>query len=346
MTGMFAVAALLREPGVARLVAIPIALTTIGGATWLAFLVGRRLTHALQQLNDTTHRMAEGDFTQSVRVMRNDELGDLQRTVDQMRKSLADTTITKNYLDNVLNSMVDAAFVVRPDGSIRSTNVAAQRLTGSSSDELLDRHIGSLLVAPELTEDERVARAAETGEAVLRNAAGQTLPVSFSGSELDSGDAHVQGRIYVARDITDRKRAERRIRYLARYDALTKIPNRMQFQHLLQQAIARALRSRTGLALLYLDMDHFKEVNDTFGHGAGDRVLEALTERLTNTLPADTVLGRLGGDEFALFIDGISESTAREAVRHPSRDILNVVAQPFSVGGQEVFLSASIGVAL
>jgi diguanylate cyclase (GGDEF)-like protein/PAS domain S-box-containing protein len=346
MTGVFAVAAALRDPQVAHTAAIPIALATIGGATWLAFLIGRRITDVLQQLNDTTHRMAEGDFTQPVPVLRNDELGELQRAVDRMRKSLADTTITKNYLDNVLNSMVDAVFVVRPDGSIRSTNLAAQRLTGSSSEELLDRHLGSLLVAPELTEDERVARAAETGEAVMRNAAGQTLPVSFSGSKLDSRDAHFQGRIYVARDITDRKRAERRIRYLARYDTLTKIPNRMQFQHLLQQAIARALRARTGLALLYLDMDHFKEVNDTFGHGAGDRVLEALTERLTATLPSDTVLGRLAGDEFALFIDGISESTAREVVRHVSRDILNAVAQPFYVGGQEVFLSASIGVAL
>ncbi len=346
MVGLFGVATVLRDPGISRSVAIPLAFVTIGGATWLAFLVGRRLSSALQQLNDTTHRMAEGDFTQSVRAVRNDELGDLQRTVDQMRKSLADTTITKNYLDNVLNSMVDAVFVVRADGSIRSTNLAAQRLTGADNAKLVDRHIGSLLHSPELSETERVQRAADTGEAVLRNASGQTLPVSFSGSELDSGDPNFQGRIYVARDITDRKRAERRIRYLARYDALTKIPNRMQFQHLLQQAIARALRAKTGLALLYLDMDHFKEVNDTFGHGAGDRVLEALTERLTATLPADTVLGRLAGDEFALFIDGISESTAREVVRHLSGEILGAVSQPFYVGGQEVFLSASIGVAL
>jgi diguanylate cyclase (GGDEF)-like protein/PAS domain S-box-containing protein len=237
-------------------------------------------------------------------------------------------------------------FVVRPDGTIRSTNLAAQRLTGTAASDLVDRHIGSLLSAPDLAEAERVQKASETGEALMRTAAGQTIPVSFSSSILDSADPQFHGHIYVARDITDRKRAERRIRYLARYDALTKIPNRMQFQHLLQQAIARALRTRTGLALLYLDMDHFKEVNDTFGHGAGDRVLEALTERLTSSLPSDTVLGRLAGDEFALFIDGISESTAREVVRHLSQEILNAVSQPFYVGGQEVFLSASIGVAL
>ena len=85
--------------------------------------------------------------------------------------------------------------------------------------------------------------AQETRETVVRTRSGQTIPVSFAGSRIDSDDPQFQGNIFVARNITDRKRAERRIRYLARYDALTKIPNRMQFQHLLQQTIARALRS-------------------------------------------------------------------------------------------------------
>ncbi len=342
-------AVILRRPGGGAL--LPAAFTAIGlaaiaGAAWLAFVMGRRITQVLAQLNDSTNRISQGDYTQPVRALRNDELGDLQRTVDQMRQSLADTTITKNYLDSVLNSMTDAVFVARNDGSIKFTNLAAERLTGAAAGSLYGRFIATLLHAPELSDEDRLKKACEVGEAVLRTESGQTIPVSFSGSELETADEQFSGHIYVARDITDRKRAERRIRYLARYDALTKIPNRMQFQHLLQQAIARSLRSRTGLALLYLDMDHFKEVNDTFGHGAGDRVLEALTERLTSTLPEGTVLGRLAGDEFALFMDGISEATAREVVRHLSEDILNVVAQPFHVGGQEVFLSASIGVAL
>jgi diguanylate cyclase (GGDEF)-like protein/PAS domain S-box-containing protein len=353
LAGCIAVVALLRYPGriglensVVAWLAIIVAVGAILGTAYFAFVHGRRIAAALQQLNDSTARMSHGDFTQPVRTLRRDELGDLQRTVDQMRQSLADTTITKNYLDSVLNSMSDAVFVARPDGTIKFTNLAAQRLTGLDAPVFDDRTVASLLHGADLNDADRLRRACEVGEAVLRTESGQTIPVSFSGSVIETEDPQFSGHIYVARDITDRKRAERRIRYLARYDALTKIPNRMQFQHLLQQAIARSLRGRTGLALLYLDMDHFKEVNDTFGHGAGDRVLEALTERLTSVLPGETVLGRLAGDEFALFIDGISEGTAREVVRLLSQDILAAVAQPFHIGQQEVFLSASIGVAL
>jgi len=334
------------QNGVVAWLAMLVAAGAILGTAYFSFLHGRRMSRTLQQLKVSTERMSQGDFTQPVPTLRSDELGVLQRTLDQMRQNLADTTITKNYLDSVLNSMSDAVFVARPDGVIRFTNVAAQRLTGLEALDLEGRTVASLLHTAEDSDADVMRRANEAGEAVLRTASGQTIPVSFSGSVIDAPDSQFSGQIYLARDITDRKRAERRIRYLARYDALTKIPNRMQFQHLLQQAIARALRARTGLALLYLDMDRFKEVNDTFGHGAGDRVLEALTERLTAVLPEGTVLGRLAGDEFALFIDGISESTARDVVRLLSQDILSVVAQPFHIGQQEVFLSASIGVAL
>ncbi len=124
--------------------------------------------------------MSAGDFTQPVPIMRSDELGDLQRTVDQMRKSLADTTVNRNYLDNVLNSMADAVFVVRPDGTIRFTNLAAQRLTGADAEALNGRHVARLLEGSEAGDDARLARACEVGEAVLRTESGQTIPVSFT----------------------------------------------------------------------------------------------------------------------------------------------------------------------
>ena len=120
----------------------------------------------------------------------------------------------------------------------------------------------------------------------------------------------------------------------------------MQFQHLLQQSIARSRRAGLGLALLYIDMDKFKEVNDTFGHASGDRVLEVLTERLTRVLPPEAVLGRLAGDEFALFIDGFPADSeeGREQVMQLARTVLDAACAAFHINQQEVYLSVSIGI--
>jgi diguanylate cyclase (GGDEF)-like protein/PAS domain S-box-containing protein len=277
-----------------------------------------------------------------------EERRELERTMEQMRERLAQTTVSRDYLHSVLNSMADAVFVSDPTGMIRMSNDAGCRLTGVDETQLRGRFIGSLIEnpagqAPPLL----LHHARQTGETVIRTQAGQTIPVSFSGSDITIGDPQLAGSIYVLRDITDRKRSERRIRYLARYDALTKIPNRMQFQHLLQQAIARSLRSGHCIALLYLDMDRFKEINDTFGHGAGDRVLEALTERVSRVLPAGAAFGRLAGDEFAVMIDGLQRQNTRSALKQIGATILHSVGnEPVHVAEQEVFLTVSIGAAV
>ena len=158
----------------------------------------------------------------------------------------------------------------------------------------------------------------------MRTRSGQTIPVSLSGSQITTDDPQFQGTIFVARNITERKRAERRIRYLARYDALTKMPNRMQFQHLLQQAIARARRNDTRLALLYLDMDRFKEINDTFGHAAGDRTLEMLSERLTRACRRKPSSGGSRATSSRLFIEGFAAS---RQPRHASRSLARMRAR-------------------
>jgi len=265
-----------------------------------------------------------------------------------MRLALRNTTFTRNYLHSVLNSMTDAVFVTTTEGVVRIANEAAYRLTGFEESELIGKQIVSLLEVSEKSESDPLQAACDAGETVLRTRSGQTIPVSFVGSTIATDDPQFEGEIFVARDITERKRAERRIRYLARYDALTKIPNRMQFQHLLQQAIARSRRSGHGVAMLYIDMDRFKEVNDTFGHASGDRVLEVLTERLTQVLNTEAVLGRLAGDEFALFVDGISqeESEASGQVAQLARTVLHAAGEAFHIRQQEVFLTVSIGIAL
>ena len=308
----------------------------------------QRLDRAVRGLIGAAVQISRGEFHQALVSTRSDKIGELEHAFENMRLALRNTTFTRNYLHSVLNSMTDAVFVTAPGGSVRIANDAACRLTGYGDDELIGKNLVTLLDQGDKLGPDPLQVARDTGETVLRTRAGQTIPVSFIGSTVATEDPEFEGEIYVARDITERKRAERRIRYLARYDALTKIPNRMQFQHLLQQAIARSRRNGQGVAMLYVDMDRFKEVNDTFGHASGDRVLEVLTERLTRVLNTEAVLGRLAGDEFALFVDSVSQD-AEEAggqVSQLARTVLHAAGEAFHINQQEVFLTVSIGIAL
>jgi diguanylate cyclase (GGDEF)-like protein/PAS domain S-box-containing protein len=312
----------------------------------VAWFMARRVERPISALIKNADRIGQGDYTRPFAGVRKDELGELQEALERMRQKLRQTTITKNYLNIVLNSMNDAVLVTSPDGTIKGINDAARKLLGYSEEDILGKSILHIIAESERDSFSIDQAAQETRETVVTTRSGQTIPVSFSGSQITTEDPQFQGNIFVARNITERKRAERRIRYLARYDALTKVPNRMQFQHLLQQSIARSRRQDRVTALLYLDMDRFKEVNDTFGHDAGDRVLEVLTERLTRTLPKETVLGRLAGDEFALFLESLpSDADNRGPVAHLARQLLAEIGKAFYVQQQEVFLTASVGVA-
>ena len=324
-------------------ITLPLLLLGVFGAWFIA----RQLAGPISALVKSADQIGEGDYTRPLAVVRHDELGDLQFALERMRQKLNETTITKNYLNTVLNSLSDAVLVTSPDGTVKSCNEAAQRLLGYQETDLLEKPLMSFIDEPHRGAFDLTTSAPEARETVLRTASGQTIPVSMASSAITTEDPQFQGNIYVARNITERKRAERRIRYLARYDTLTKMPNRMQFQHLLQQAIARARRNQRTLALLYLDLDRFKEVNDTFGHSAGDRTLEILSERLTRNLSKDTVIGRLAGDEFAMFLDDLpADVDNRAAIGSLARTLLDEISRTFYVNQQEVYLTASVGIAI
>jgi diguanylate cyclase (GGDEF)-like protein/PAS domain S-box-containing protein len=318
----------------------------LGFGLALAWWAGRRVHAPISTLIKSADRIAQGDYSRPLEVGRRDELGELQAALERMRQKLRQTTINKNYLTNVLGSMTDAVFVTSPDGVIRMANQSACKLLTWGEEELVGRSIVSILDERERNEFDMLHASQDTRETVVKTRHGQTIPVAITGSQITTDDPQYQGTIFVVRNVTERKRAERRIRYLARYDALTKVPNRMQFQHLLQQAIARAIRNKTSLALLYLDMDRFKEINDTFGHAAGDRTLEIFTERLTRALPQETTIGRLAGDEFAMFVDDLAaDADNRGTVAQLARSVLAEVGRAFQLQEHEVFLTASIGVA-
>ena len=315
-------------------------------ASFLGWRAGRRLAQPIAALARSVERIGQGDYTRPLDVARSDEIGELQQAYERMRRSLRQTTITKDYLGSVLNGMADAVFVTSPSGIIKVVNRAACKLIGEDEDELHGKSIVAVLEERERHGFDLAQAVHETRETVVRTRSGQIIPVALTGSEIASEDPQFQGCIFVARNITERKRQERRIRYLARYDALTKVPNRMQFQHLLQQALARAVRGGHSVALLYLDLDRFKEVNDTFGHTSGDRVLEVLAERLTRVQPQGATVGRHAGDEFTLFIEGLpGDADNRGPVAHLARTLLTEVGRALQLNQQEVFLTASIGIA-
>ncbi|OSM05132.1 hypothetical protein MAIT1_03283 [Magnetofaba australis IT-1] len=154
-----------------------------------------------------------------------------------------------------------------------------------------------------------------------------------------------QGRIthYVGlfSDITSRKMAEDRLKHQAHHDPLTGLPNRLLFEDRLHQAIASAQRYGSEIALLYIDLDKFKPVNDTYGHEAGDMALRTVSKRLTSLLRASDTAARIGGDEFVALLPELHDT---ESVKHVARKILQSLAEPVDLGVAQAKMGASIGI--
>ena len=319
-----------------------VTLLLCGGIVWL-FVRGHDAR--IRDLCVQAEKLSQADFGEPLATVRGDSLGELATVFNNMRDKLRSTTISRNYLDNVLSGMSEAIIITSLDGTIERINKATTRLLdydenelrGTSIDFIVDTSQTKTLVEDEPSDLPR--------EAFFENKFGESIPVSYTCS-IVAGKNGRSDRVYAARNISERRRAEQRIRYLARIDALTKIPNRMQFQHLLQRAIARARRAGKPLCLFYVDVDHFKEINDTFGHLAGDTTLETVAERLTAAMPDNSIIGRLAGDEFAVIVNGLGPDAAGKTDTNKlAQKLLDRLADPFYVQGHEVFMTASMGIA-
>ncbi|MGI9271157.1 MAG: putative bifunctional diguanylate cyclase/phosphodiesterase [Woeseiaceae bacterium] len=324
----------------------------IGTAVTLAmflviyWLIVRRQTARVRALKVQAEKLRDADFGEPLLQTRRDELGELAAVFNDMRDRLRDTTISRDYVDSILSGMNEAIVVTTSDGNIRRINRATIILLGFEEEELIGAPISRIVDESKTPSLEDCGNSGVPKEAFFQSKFGETIPVSYTCSVVAGQDGQGEDRIYAAQNITERRRAEQRIRYLARIDALTKIPNRMQFQHLLQRGIARARRAGKPLCLFYVDIDHFKEINDTFGHLAGDATLETVAERLTTALPDNSIIGRLAGDEFAVIVNDLgSSSEGKQATDKLARALLDRLADPFYVQGHEVFMTASLGIA-
>src|SRR6266705_1728958 len=167
--------------------------------------------------------------------------------------------------------------------------------------------------------------------------------ISIGGEPVFDSSGAFKGYRGVGKDITERKLDEEHIQFLANHDALTSLPNRAMFSEVLNLAIQNARRYDRNFAVLFIDLDRFKNINDTLGHEAGDKLLQEMGARLTQTVRASDVVARLGGDEFVVLAQEVSEAKQVEAV---ARKILSALVQPMVTQGQECRVTASIGICM
>jgi diguanylate cyclase (GGDEF)-like protein/PAS domain S-box-containing protein len=181
------------------------------------------------------------------------------------------------------------------------------------------------------------------GELWNRRKNGEVFPVWQTITVVRGEEGEVQQYISIFSDISEKKMAEERIRHLAHYDALTDLPNRFLFEERCSRALARAQRNDSKVAVLFLDLDRFKVINDTLGHAVGDVVLQQVAERLVDNLREDDTVARLGGDEFVVILESGEPQTDAATV---SDKLIAVLNEPFEVAGEQLHIGASIGVSI
>jgi len=252
----------------------------------------------------------------------------------------------------MLDRMPDGVVVVDADGNITYANRSAERITGYRRNELQGRQI-EILVPSRLRAIHKVHRAdysARPSARPMGTAARDFNVRRKDGSEFSAdialGPLKSEGRsgvVAVIRDVSERRRFEALLEHQALHDPLTGVANRALFMDRLKQAIQSARREDRHVALVMLDIDKFKGLNDAFGHAAGDAALKKFAARLAHGLRATDTVARLGGDEFAWILPGVSDRAGAERM---VRKLLKGLKFRFSVAGQSVAINVSAGIAV
>lgn len=264
----------------------------------------------------------------------------------------------------LVNHSPDIIYILNDRGEITFINDRVEKLLNTRKEDVIGKHFGVLMSEDELKQhphvfDERraIQREAQRNELHLRkrlclngdgSSTSLSLPFEISAMgiyELDrrSNKHQFRGTYGIARDITDRKHAESLMRFQAYHDLLTGLPNRSLFRDRLSLAISHGKRSGSKVAVMFVDLDRFKLINDSLGHTIGDQLIQAVARRISETLREGDTLSRFGGDEFTLLLPNIR---TQEDAAIIAKKILNELKQPFYIEQHELYASGSIGIAL
>jgi diguanylate cyclase (GGDEF)-like protein/PAS domain S-box-containing protein len=253
----------------------------------------------------------------------------------------------RDLLSYVVQSTRDAIVTKTQDGTITSWNHGAEQLYGFTVEEAIGQPIALIEPAHRAGEQQKILETLLSGESIDNfetegvHKDGTVIAVSLTVSPVTDANGRIVSTAIIARDTTERVRYEERLRHMADHDQLTGLFNRRRFDEQLKRELARAGRYAAHSAVLSIDIDNFKGVNDSAGHAAGDAVLVQVARVLANRFRSTDVVARLGGDEFAVLLSAVGVDEARAA----AEDLLTEIrASPANYGGRPFRISASIGV--
>jgi diguanylate cyclase (GGDEF)-like protein/PAS domain S-box-containing protein len=269
--------------------------------------------------------------------------GYLHVATDVTERKAAEAMLRKQSA--AITASMDGIGILNAELEFTYANDAFAKLYGYPTPQALTGK--SLADVYETAENERfrnailplvIERGRWRGETTGLRRDGVTFPQEISMTALDGG-----GIVVVVRDISERTYAEEQIKHLAYHDALTGLPNRLLFKDRLTVALSHAQRNGSRLAVLFLDLDRFKVINDSLGHNIGDQLLQAVAARVQSCVRESDTVARLGGDEFTLLLPNLSRSDDAAPV---AQKLLEAVRYPFHIEGREFFITTSIGVSL
>jgi len=251
-----------------------------------------------------------------------------------------------------LNSIGDAVVSVDMAGRVDYLNVAAERVCGWSRDEARGRPVAEVIHLVDGVNGRAIASPVDfilhanqasnlSGDAILVSRQGRRIPIADSAAPIHDWDRQLVGAVMVFRDISDTVALTSKMRHLAQHDFLTNLPNRALLNDRITQAIAMSRRNDTSPVLLFLDLDKFKHINDSLGHAVGDRLLQAVSQRLVACVRTSDTVSRHGGDEFVILL--ANERRARDAALAADK-ILLALSTPFVIDTQELHTTTSIGI--
>ena len=293
-------------------------------------------------------------FNRSVRtsmLLRFDK-HDLEEEISRRTRAEQALVLEKERLQTVLASIGEGVALIDANGRIEYLNFVAERICGCTSKSAVGRPASEVFKSFDLDKHQRTSTAMEDTLRTAKQITKQTVMVHKGGNRrvieelatpLHDSGPDVVGSVSILRDVTETLQETEKLVYAADHDALTGLPNRNLLHSRTQRAIARALRKHESFALLFLDLDRFKEINDTMGHAAGDALLVEVAQRLTETVREEDTIARLGGDEFVVLLEGPTQENHVKAV---ADKIYHTLREPYQLGTQSATVSVSIGTSL